>query len=65
MIGIKISGIHARLVPDRAGPRQVLVRRGLPCGRLCFLIPGPSVKALHDHPCRAHCSLRGKGVPSA
>jgi len=33
--------------------------------RICSLIPGLGVKALHDHPCRAHCSLRGRGVPSA
>jgi hypothetical protein len=26
------------------------------------LIPGLGVKALHDRPCRAYCSLRGRGI---
>ena len=33
-------------------------------GRFCSLIPGLGVK-LSNHPCRAHCSLRGRGDPSA
>src|SRR3954453_794460 len=34
-------------------------------GRFCSLIPGLGVKLSNDHPCRAHCSLRGRGEPSA
>jgi hypothetical protein len=34
-------------------------------GRFCSLIPGLGVKLSNDHPCRAHCSLRGRGGPSA
>jgi hypothetical protein len=34
-------------------------------GRLCSLIPGLGVNPSNDHPCRAHCSLRGRGGPSA
>jgi hypothetical protein len=34
-------------------------------GRYCSLIPGLGVKLSNDHPCRAHCSLRGRGDPSA
>jgi hypothetical protein len=33
--------------------------------RLCSLIPGLGVKLSNHHPCRAHCSLRGRGKPSA
>ena len=33
--------------------------------RYCSLIPGLGVKLSNDHPCRAHCSLRGRGKPSA
>jgi hypothetical protein len=33
--------------------------------RYCSLIPGPGVKLSNDRPCRAHCSLRGRGKPSA
>jgi hypothetical protein len=35
------------------------------CGRYCSLIPGLGVKLSNDRPCRAHCSLRGRGRPSA
>jgi hypothetical protein len=31
--------------------------------RYCSLIPGLGVKALRAHPCRAHCSLRGRVNP--
>jgi hypothetical protein len=34
-------------------------------GRFCSLIPGLGVKLFSDRPCRAHCSLRGRGEPSA
>jgi hypothetical protein len=34
-------------------------------GRFCSLIPGLGVKLSAKHPCRAHCSLRGRGEPSA
>jgi hypothetical protein len=34
-------------------------------GRFCSLIPGLGVKLSDDHPYRAHCSLRGRGEPSA
>jgi hypothetical protein len=34
-------------------------------GRFCSLIPGLGVKLSNDRPCRAHCSLRGRGEPSA
>jgi len=34
-------------------------------GRFCSLIPGLGVKLSNNHPCRAHCSLRGRGDPSA
>jgi hypothetical protein len=34
-------------------------------GRSCSLIPGLGVNPSNDHPCRAHCSLRGRGGPSA
>ena len=34
-------------------------------GSGCSLIPGLGVKLSNDHPCRAHCSLRGRGKPSA
>jgi putative transposase len=30
-----------------------------------YLLPGLGVKLSNDHPCRAHCSLRGRGKPSA
>jgi hypothetical protein len=33
--------------------------------RFCSLIPGLGVKLSNDRPCRAHCSLRGRGKPSA
>src|SRR4029079_434977 len=33
-------------------------------GRYCSLMPGLGVKLSNDHPCRAHCSLRGRGKPS-
>jgi transposase len=36
---------------------QVVIRRSL--------IPGLGVKLSNDHPCRAHCSLRDRGKPSA
>jgi hypothetical protein len=32
---------------------------------IVFSNSGSGCQALHDHPCRAHCSLRGRGVPSA
>ena len=32
---------------------------------ILFSIPGLGVKFSNDHPCRAHCSLRGRGEPSA
>jgi hypothetical protein len=32
---------------------------------IVFSNSGFRCQALHDHPCRAHCSLRGRGVPSA
>ena len=34
-------------------------------GRLCSLIPGLGVKLSNARLCRAHCSLRGRGEPSA
>jgi 6-phosphogluconolactonase len=34
-------------------------------GRWLFSNSGSRCQALHDHPCRAHCSLRGRGMPSA
>ena len=36
-----------------------------PCGPILFSNSGSGCQALHNHPCRAHCSLRGRGVPSA
>jgi len=39
--------------------------RGSGNGRYCSLIPGLGVKLSNDRPCRAHCSLRGRGEPSA
>jgi hypothetical protein len=32
---------------------------------ILFSNSGSGFQAFHDHPCRAHCSLRGRGVPSA
>jgi CheY-like chemotaxis protein len=32
---------------------------------IVFSNSGSGCQALYDHPCRAHCSLRGRGVPSA
>ena len=32
---------------------------------ILFSNSGSGCQALYDHPCRAHCSLRGRGVPSA
>ena len=32
---------------------------------IVFSNSGSRCQALHDHPCRAHCSLRGRGAPSA
>src|SRR5579862_5021221 len=32
---------------------------------IVFSNSGSGCQAFHDHPCRAHCSLRGRGVPSA
>ena len=32
---------------------------------IVFSNSGSERQALRDHPCRAHCSLRGRGVPSA
>ena len=34
-------------------------------GSILFSNSGSGCQALHDHPCRAHCSLRGRGKPSA
>jgi len=31
---------------------------------IVFSNSGFQCQALRDHPCRAHCSLRGRGVPS-
>ena len=36
-----------------------------PHGRYCSLIPGLGVKLSNNHPCRADCSLCGRGDPSA
>jgi len=54
-------------------PCPVYPRKQTPIGRVgmsarcryCSLIPGLGVKLSNDHPCRAHCSLRGRGKPSA
>ena len=32
---------------------------------IVFSNSGSGCQVLHDHPCRAHCSLRGRGKPSA
>ena len=32
---------------------------------IVFSNSGSGCQALYDHPCRAHCSLRGRDVPSA
>jgi transcriptional regulator GlxA family with amidase domain len=32
---------------------------------ILFSNSGSGCQALHDRPCRAHCSLRGRGEPSA
>src|SRR5258708_37304180 len=32
---------------------------------IVFSNSGFRCQALRDHPCRAHCSLRGRGLPSA
>jgi len=31
---------------------------------IVFSNSGLRCQALRDHPCRAHCSLRGRGLPS-
>ena len=31
--------------------------------RLCSLVPGLGLWLSNHHPCRAHCSLRGRGSP--
>jgi hypothetical protein len=33
--------------------------------QILFSNSGSGCQALREHPCRAHCSLRGRGVPSA
>jgi hypothetical protein len=33
--------------------------------RIVFSNSGSRCQPLHDHPCRVHCSLRGRGMPSA
>jgi hypothetical protein len=43
--------------------RAAIARSGLTPN--VFSNSGSRCQALHDHPCRAHCSLRGRGVPSA
>ena len=52
--------------PLRPHQRTSQVRRGRSekC-RYSSLIPGLGVKLSNHHPCRAHCSLRGRGKPSA
>jgi hypothetical protein len=45
---------------DRIAAQQ---RNDAQC-RLCSLIPGFGVKLSAIIPCRAHCSLRGRGLPS-
>ena len=44
-------------------PQSEYFRSGLP--PIVFSNSGSRCQALHDHPCRAHCSLRGRGMPSA
>jgi hypothetical protein len=49
-------------------PETALSRGGTDvsaAGRFCSLIPGFGVKLSAINPCRAHCSLRGRGLPSA
>jgi len=45
---------------DAAGPHGISAL--LP---IVFSNSGFRCQALRDHPCRAHCSLRGRGLPSA
>jgi hypothetical protein len=44
---------------------QVLHHAGDRIVPILFSNSGSGRQALYDHPCRAHCSLRGRGVPSA
>jgi hypothetical protein len=53
-----------RVVPSGSPPAlvgQAVARVMAAIGRFCSLIPGLGVKLSNDRPCRAHCSLRGRG----
>jgi hypothetical protein len=51
--GVGHSRHFEREVGMTASPPIVFSNSGFPC------------QALRDYPCRAHCSLRGRGLPSA
>ena len=46
-------------------PTDLRCPRSVRYGPILFSNSGSGCQALHDHPCRAHCSLRGRGKPSA
>jgi hypothetical protein len=53
-------------IPMSAATSDIpLMRRDVRFVRICSLIPGLGVKLSNARPCRAHCSLRGRGEPSA
>ncbi len=67
---IELNRVHQQVYLSRSATISDLVigRRGLrlsPIRPNVFSNSGSGCQALYDHPCRAHCSLRGRGVPSA
>jgi hypothetical protein len=73
--GISLKWKSATSVPsprDKDQPEMSERECDLGCFEILPFIPqqwtsnsGSGCQALHDHPCRAHCSLRGRGMPSA
>ena len=58
-----VRGFLAGVVHKKLGLN--LVSEPTDSDRDCSLIPGLGVKLSNDRPCRVHCSLRGRGEPSA
>ena len=62
------DGASTSFVPSgqRIGPQKHNAKSTVVCySPILFSNSGSRCQALHDHPCRAHCSLRGRGLPSA